>query len=464
MMRVRSEKITSHRFNSRFSELEHALIPLAVSERSPLAFYRALCNRFCVEATGGEDDYGPVEVWMPVGRMRWDKVVSALDYKHLCLVVHENPSFLATFAQSSTRDTEAEELLAEYESFDAFPEPAKAGWNKGKLPAQLIPTKNMRTVFTLRSPLAHGADEKGTGNVNLFRRHRVVDMLTGEHAYVPFVSGNAVRGLWRDMIMGRFLSLLGLKTTDIPPARAHSLLAGGNIESGADTGVVRVDVRRRARELCPPWDLLGGCTDQQIMSGRVHVHDAVLVCRENAWMVHEAMGIDRTDLEAWAATLPEAAALTQLRLGTRHAHRDIPDADGSQMLFNVELIIGGTQLMHSFKLFSIDEISPVTASCLADLVEDFGSYGVIGAQAARGMGQISFDPYKPGPGTPELPDPAIYLEHIEKNKQSMIDWAMMRGEPDAPEKPQRGGKSKGKRGAVGPVATDSEMATDREAF
>ena len=463
MMRVRADVIGSHRYSSVYSELEHALVPLVVSERSTLAFYRALCMRFGVEATGGEDDYGPVEVWMPAGRMRWDKAVSAIDYRHLRLVVHENPAFLATFAKSSTRDMEDPELQAEYESFDSFPEPAKRGDYRAQLPAQLIQPRSFRTVWTLTSPMAHGADEK-SGNVNLFRRHRVINALNGEHAYVPFVAGNAVRGMLRDMVMGRWLGLLGLKPQQIPPQRAHALLAGGNVEAGADTGAVRVDVRRRARDLCPPWDLLGGCTDQQIMQGRARIHDAVLVCRENAWQVHQALGVDSSQLESWANSLPEAAELTQLRLGTRHAHRDLAGAEGSQMLFNVELLLAGTQMMHSFQVFSLDGVSEVTASCLADLLEDFGAYGVVGAQSARGMGLVSFDPYQPGPGTPALPDPTIYLEHVEAHRDEMIEWAMMRGEPEAPEKPARGGKSKGKRGAVGPVASDAALAADKETF
>ena len=462
MMRVRANVIGDHRYNSVYSELEHALVPLVVSERSTLAFYRALCTRFCVEATGGEDDYGPVEIWMPIGRMRWDKAIGAIDYRHLRLVVHENPAFLATFAKSSTRDMEEPELQAEYESFDCFPEPGNRGSYRAQLPEQLIQTRSFRTVWTLTSPMAHGADEK-SGNVNLFRRHRVINVLTGEHAYVPFVAGNAVRGLLRDMVMGRWLGLLGLKPHQIPSARAHALLAGGNIEAGADTGSVRVDVRKRARDLCPPWDLLGGCTDQQIMQGRARIHDAVLVCRENAWQVHQALGVETAKLDEWAASLPEAAELTQLRLGTRHAHKDLPGAEGSQMLFNVELLLAGTQMMHSFQVFSLDGVSEVTASCLSDLLEDFMAYGVVGAQNARGMGLISFNPYQPGPGTTALPDPTIYLEYVLKHADEMTEWAMMRGEPEAPMKAAKWGAKRGRKQAA-PAATDEELSEVKEAF
>src|SRR5690606_42087131 len=51
-------------------------------------------------------------------------------------------------------------------------------------------------------------------------------------------------------------------------------------------------VRRRARELCPPWDLFAGCIDQQIMQGRGRIGDATLVCKETAWKVHQVVAPD----------------------------------------------------------------------------------------------------------------------------------------------------------------------------
>jgi hypothetical protein len=435
-----------------------------VSERSCLAFYRAFCTRFGIESTG-DGEYGPVELWMPTGRLRWDRALAAIDYRDLRLIIHENPDFLATFASSSTRDLDDDMLRAEYESFDAYPEPTKGGRARVKLPDQMIQPRSFRTVWTLTSPMAHGADEK-SGNVNLFRRHRVIDALTGQHAYVPFMAGNAVRGLLRDMVMGRWLGLLGLRARDIPPERAHAMLSGGNVEAGADTGSVRVDIRTMARTMCPPWDLLGGCTDAQIMAGRARIHDAVLVCKENAWAVHQAMGVETKNLDEWAATLPEAAELTQLRLGTRHDHRDIDRTQkmiekgkSDAMLFNVELLLAGAQMVHSLQVFSIDGVNPVTASCLADALEEFGSYGVVGAQSARGMGLISFNPYQPGPGTPELPDPTVYIDHVEKNKDAAIEWAMMKNEPSAP---LRSGKTRGKTRTADVPA--EELAAAEEAF
>jgi hypothetical protein len=421
--RVSRDAVGGDRFRSLSSELADCLVPLVVSERSALAFYRALCARFSVDATGGDGDgqgWGPVEAWLPEGRLRWDRLLAAIDYRHLRLVAHENAALLATFACAP--EAEGEDAV-----FAAFTEPATGASYRPTLPGTLIQPRSYSTVWTLTSPMAHGADEK-TGNVTLFRRHRVKDALTGEHCYVPFVSGNAVRGLWRDMVMGRWLRLLGLSASDIPPARAHALLAGGAVDKGADTAAVNVDVRRRARQLCPPWDLLAGCTDQQIMAGRARVHDATLVCRETAWLVRPIVA-PTLPLADFAASLPESSECTTLRLGTRHAHRDVAESDGSQMIYNSELLIPGSQMVHSFQIWGIDSVDPVTQGCLSDLLEDFRDVGTVGALASRGAGLIAFDRYQSGPGTPALAPATVYLGHVEQHRAEMIEWAMMRGEP-----------------------------------
>lgn len=436
------------RFYSRSGEYESSLVPLAVSEHTCLGFFRAFCERFDISASGGDSEWGPLEVWLPEGRMRWDALLSAIDYADLRLVIHESPAFLASFAASR-------EVVGEDEQFDQFPEPRVAAGYRPRLPEQLIPPKCMRTVWTLTSPMHHGADVK-TGNVNLFRRHRVNDPLSGRSAYVQFLSGNACRGLFRDEVMGRWLALHGLKSTDIPPWRAHALLAGGSQEKGADSAKVDNTIRSKIRAICPPWDLLAGCIEQQIMSGRARVGDAVLVCRENAWQTHEAVN-PGIPLDEWAATLPEACTMTELRLGTRHKHADIADSDGVQMLFNTELLIAGYQMVHTVQLWGIDGVDAVTQSCFADLLEDFRQVGCVGAGNARGFGMIAFDPYVPGPGTPELPDPSIYLEFVEKHKQEAIDWLMSPkgGAEKAAEKPLKGARSRTKKQASEAEETDA---------
>jgi hypothetical protein len=227
-----------------------------------------------------------------------------------------------------------------------------------------------------------------------------------------------VRGLWRDVIFTRWLSLLGLSVNDIPPARAHAFFSGGTIDKGADTGTVQLDVRRQARRLCPPWDLFAGCMDQQIMAGCARVGDAVLVCQETAWQTRDTVAPD-VDLESFATGLPAADECTALRLLTRHAHRDIAEAEGVQMLANTEHLIVGTQMVHTLHTSPLTTVSPVTAACLADLLAEFSKLPIVGAGASRGYGALAVTPYA---GGIELPPPSLYLEFVEANKAEAVAW------------------------------------------
>lgn len=427
-LRISRDKIGDSRWRGLTSELSNALLPLVMSERSVLAFYHGLCARFAVDP-GGDADHGPVEAWLPERRIRWDQACAQLDYRELRTVIRESPEFFATFACSPS-DPDADAL------FDAFPDPIQTYGYRPTLPKTLISPRCHRAVWTLTSPMFHGSDDK-TGNMALFRRHSVPDPLTGTVNDVPFVSGNAIRGMLRDLGMGAHLQLLGLTSAEIPTTRAHALLAGGAVESGADTGTVNNVIRSRARTLCPPWDLIAGCIDQQIMSGRARVGDATLVCRETAWKTQSVLAPELT-AEQFAESLPSCDEMMEVRQLTRHKHADIPGSDGVQMLVNFELIREGHQMLHTIQIWGLDGVEPTTASFLAYLLGEFRALGSLGVGAARGFGSIAFDGYVPGNGAPPLPSPDVYLAYVESRRQEMIDWAMGVGEPAAPAPKKRG--------------------------
>ena len=441
--RVREDRIGEHRFRGLAGELAGALVPLVVGASSPLGFYRGLCERFAVDATGSDTEWGPIEAWLPEGRIRWDRALAVMSLATMRRVIEESPEFLATFAKEWGDEGEDAE-------FALFPEPrSNDQLFVPTLPTQLIAPSCYRSVWTLTRDFHHGADVK-SGNVSLFRRHETQDALTGKRHQVPFVSGNAIRGQWRDLAMGRWLQLLGLKASDIPPIRAHSLLAGGSIDQGADGSPVNNVVRREARDKCPPWDLLGGNTDQQIMSGRLRVGDAVLVCRENAWLVRDVVAPGK-ELREFAESLPEACVMTQIRQGTRMKHADLEQSDGVQMLFHQEVLVPGCQMVHTLHVFGLDGIDQVTLSCLSDLLNAFRDLGATGASTARGFGSIVFDGYKPGSSAVQLPPPDLYLETMEKRRDEMIAWVMSAPLAKAPKPSAGGGRKRSK-------STESEAA------
>ena len=442
-------------------EFSDKLVPYLVASRSSREWAQRVAESFDVSLPGEGHESFPVEAWIPADlvpaslrhlghnthgycQARWDQVCVAMDFASLRYIVHGEHAFLATFASQPMSDADVGDFAVD----DSC---ALGADYRPELPDRLISPRMLWTVWTQLSDMVHGADEKH-GNVSMFRRHKVVDAATGQTVWVPFIAGNAVRGMWRDLIMGRWLGLLGLKSTEIPSSVAHALFAGGCVEAGADGAGVNLAVRRRSREMCPPWDLFAGCLDQQIMAGRGVVADANPLIRETAWKYHRLLsdaGIVKVGLDEWRTSLKEGHAITTLQLMTRQKHAELQGGDTAevQMLVNTERVVEGTQWMHRLTLRGIDEVPEVTQACLADLLQQFRDTPFIGAGAARGCGELAFDPYRAGEGTPELPSAKVYLDYVSERRDEMRAWVLRTAEEDAP-KPKRAVRGKGKAEAV----------------
>lgn len=451
------------------AELSEQVYPIAVSERSTLGWIRAVANRFDMSLTANDVSRYPASVIIPKMfvdegtvtepdstlrdgdvRVRWDVFAQQIAFDALRLMLHDGAPMVATFA--TTEPAHDEHTMFPVACADGAG--ATPLWEPTR-PKSLITPRLLRTVWTVISPLHHGHDEK-TGNVSLFRRHRVIDPTTGSVHLVPFISGNAVRGQWRDLVFGRLLELVGMSFAEVPPRRAHSLLAGGTIAVGADTAKIDVPRRRRAREICPAWDLLGGTLDEQLMGGVASVWDPVLVCRETAWMLHHELAPEMR-LEDFRASLKSADELTQLRLMTRHAHRDIPESDGSQMLLNVESLLPGAHLFHGFAIHGIDGVSRMTKACMADLAEQFAKRGAIGAKFASGHGAIACGEYVPRDDASALPPASEYVAWVTEHADEIRAWLVGdKAEPEAAPEP----KAKRARRTNGKASTESAASDE----
>ncbi len=472
--RIRREDIGADRYRNLTTEMADHLRAAAISSRTSTQFLSIVAARFGVNLS--DDGEGrPIAAFLPEALagdlpgaiyegsrvVSWAMIArhTPLEAFRILLNEHDGPAFYVTFSQVRPSEEDVQ--------FFSVPEvPVGDRW-AGMLPAEDMQSpKQHRAWFTLVSPLAHGHDDKA-GNVVLFRRQRQVDPFTGEHALVPIYTGNAIKGAWRDAFFARMLRAIGVRPeADLSPRRAQELFSGGTIESGADGATARLDVRRRARQTIPAIDLLGGCVEQQIMSGLLRVHDCTLLCRENAWKLYRMLapvGLSGEPLtfEDFRASLPPADDLTVLRLGTRHAHRELPGGgEGVQMLWNTEAIMPGARLMHAFSIVSLSTVSSLAKSCLADLLEDFSDTGLLGAQTARGYGQIATTGYTPAAKADPLPSPDEYRTYLAEHKHEILAWLV--GAKDDPaevqeEQPAKKGRAKKKPEALDASKLDEAL-------
>lgn len=433
---VDKDSIGEHRFGSLARELGNALLPLALGAVSAMQWFTDLCDRFSVDPMAVERDGGdprPLVVFFPASRelIEWHRLLaaSALSIDALREVFRESAYLFATFATTRGADNpEDDEQLWR----DLAAQPV-AQHTTSPLdvpdPARLIQTPLWAAVLTLVAPLAHGADSKA-GNVNLVRREPVVDPLTGRRVEVPFLAGNAVRGQLRDLMMLRYLELLGLTPEQIAPSMAHAFLAGGSIESGADSVAIVLGVRRAWRAMCPPWDLLAGVVPgQPPMQGVLSVGDAVLVCRENAWRLHPYIARPGETAKDLAARLAPCDTLVTTRQSVRQAHRELEGAEGSQMLMQTEVLVAGAQLVHTLRWKPEASASELTGSCLADALDVIGHGGLTGARSSAAFGAFRTEGWLPRMGASPLPDPQRYVDWMAAHGDEVRAWLKAGGHP-----------------------------------
>lgn len=268
------------------------------------------------------------------------------------------------------------------------------------------------TIFC-KSPLSHGADTKA-GNATLFRRISVLSD-TGSVLTLPIYGGNAIRGMLRDLLADQFLSSLGLTPSRATPPVAlwffHALYSGGCLEEdsaaakslgsalGAN-GAVKCSGIARLRDMIPPLSLLGTALGNRVIGGRVNVCDGRPRCRQ--WGTGEQ---DVSELFDWVYL-------------TRHEDYEAwGKGDGEDahtgMIANTEVLKAGAILDAGINIG--DHMSDVERACLGRGLELLRDAGRLGAQNARGLGQVEIEI---GNG----PSGEAYDDYLAANKTEILDY------------------------------------------
>lgn len=275
------------------------------------------------------------------------------------------------------------------------------------------------TIFC-QSPLAHGADTKA-GNATLFRRISVLSD-TGSVLTLPIYSGNAIRGMLRDLLADHFLSALGLTPSRTRPPVAlwffHVMYSGGCLEEGSTLSKIKETVLTALsrilgghgtakctgitamRDTLPPLSLLGAALGNRILGGRINVCDGRPRCRQ--WGTGEQ---DVSELFDWVYL-------------TRHEDYEAwgtgeEDDAHTGMIANTEVLKAGVILDAGICIG--DHISDVERACLGRGLELLREAGRLGAQNARGLGQVAIE-------VGNCPDAAAYGAYLAEHKAEILDF------------------------------------------
>lgn len=275
-----------------------------------------------------------------------------------------------------------------------------------------MPTPTVERItgtLELVTPLLHFGTEK-TGSTPMQRRMTIWDRDQCATVEVPFVNGNAFRGVLRRLIMADFVTCVGY---DVESTKLHhALYTGGQLESTDDnTSSIDMGMRKQIIENIPPLGLLGTSIGNQIITGCLSVEHGMPVCSERRW-TRTVRGPLPHDADArWDQ--PSRMFLNthfQTRRDDLRADRE-EDEQAVQMLVEYECLLPGTLLEHGFVLRNA---SPVEAGVLGRGIELWSQFPTIGGKASGGFGQLSL-------AYDHIPDSSPYLAWCEDHAEDAVE-------------------------------------------
>ena len=243
-------------------------------------------------------------------------------------------------------------------------------------------TEHIHGPIIAITPIHHGGDESTGARATLRRMKYLVD---GKRVEIPVISGNAIRGVLRRLIMAHMLETLGYgKRTEEGEAddrmksmkAYHMLFSGGTLESVEDSGAIDLALRRELRTSLPALSVFGSAIGNQMIEGKMKCGIAVPVCTELAAFqpgeqatnsIYELLTDDFTT-----------------RKDDLHGEREEGEA-AHQMIVNFECFAPGTTFVHKFSLL---DCTDVERAILDKALQLWTARPYIGGKSSIGYGEV----------------------------------------------------------------------------
>jgi len=225
---------------------------------------------------------------------------------------------------------------------------------------------------------------------------------------IPFVSGNAIRGYLRRLLVADFLELVNYRA--MTPKLHHALYSGGQLEA-SDDGMLDMKLRRQLLAALPPIGLLGTSIGNQILTSCLSVEHALPICQERQWTreVRPPRSYD-TDPRWDQPCRMFVDEHFQTRRDDLHEERD-EDEQAQQMLVQYECLVPGTLLEHGFVLRNASEAE---RGALGRALQLWAQFPVIGGKSSGGFGRIALQ-------YDHVPDPEPYLVFCRDHADDAVE-------------------------------------------
>ena len=226
----------------------------------------------------------------------------------------------------------------------------------------------LTATMQLLAPLHHSEFGGQKSNIVGMRKMPVIHQGAVEH--VPVVSGNALRGRMRRIVMRDLLDQCGLQVGAPGYDRIYAAVANGGTLTGSDNNVNPAAIRSM-REVCPPLSAFGSALYSYMLAGRMSVGFCWPVCDVTVakGLVAERHGLNASYLE-WETSY--------VRLPEKERQNTEATKVGP-MPYTIEIVPPGV-VLESEILFAGDT-TPIEMACAAwalDRVESLGGKDGIG--------------------------------------------------------------------------------------
>lgn len=139
-------------------------------------------------------------------------------------------------------------------------------------------------IVTALSSISHNGGEKN-GVVTQLRREKFVQ-INGTVVEVPVISGNSIRGKFRDLAAIDILTKMDGVKIKIDADSFNLLFTGGSLESTGDSGINIEKVRQMRRDM-PMLSVLGGSVGNVILPGKLDMGKLIPIAKETAHLIPE---------------------------------------------------------------------------------------------------------------------------------------------------------------------------------
>jgi len=227
----------------------------------------------------------------------------------------------------------------------------------------------------------------------------------GDEVYsedVPVISGNSLRGQFRDLLAKDLLGRLDLEVHD---KLLYGLYAGGSLERGTGSRKIERELIKEVREKIPMLSLLGTALGTETIDGKLIMGKLYPIASETEQ--YTGIESDRSVFEFVDDTF-------YTRSDDIEGDTDRDEGEqAQQMKFDVQVFTPGTRFYH---YMALEHATEVEEACLYHAFELFQKSPHVGGMKSVGHGKVEFE-YEDGLG-----DNSPYVEFIEKNKEEIEEF------------------------------------------